>query len=71
MEEIQGYIMYALIKLNMGPYINQKWLRIIFTIGKWPHTLQTKGEVGYVLKLATPKKKLHLALKPLEASKLK
>jgi hypothetical protein len=31
---------------------------IMFTISKWPHTPQTKLEVGYVLKLGT-KNKLH------------
>ena len=30
--------------------------KFIFAIYKWPHTLQTKGEVGYAVKLATHRK---------------
>ena len=41
-------------KVNNGPMYNIiSSPRSIFTIYKWPHTPQTEGEVGYILKVAT------------------
>ena len=44
-------------KVNNGStYIVLSGSKFIFAIYKRPHTLQSKGEVGYVVKLATHKK---------------
>ena len=43
-------------KMNHGPmYKNICSPQFIFTFYKWPHSPQTKGEVGCILKLATQK----------------